>query len=74
MRELRAAAEGPASPASGVCRVRGKTWVVLAASDDLEERIEVLAQALKTHAAHLLESRYLPPAVRARLARQADLG
>ncbi len=74
VRELRAATEGHRSPASGVCRVRGETWVLLAASDDLEERVEVLARALKTHAAPFLESRYLPPAVRARLSKQPDLG
>lgn len=67
VRDLRSAADGQPGPSSGVCRVRGETWVLLAASDALEERVEVLAQALKTHAARFLESRYLPPAVRARL-------
>ena len=52
---------------SGVCRVRGEIWIVLAADDPLAERIEVLAQALRVHAADYLESRYLPPAVRERL-------
>ncbi len=74
VRELHAAKDGQPAPSSGVCRVRGETWVLLAASDALEERIEVLARALKTHAADFLESRYLPPAVRARLARQPELG
>jgi hypothetical protein len=74
VRELHAASDGQPSPASGVCRVRGETWVLLAVSDALEERVEVLARALKTHAADFLESRYLPPAVRARLSRQPDLG
>jgi hypothetical protein len=73
VRELRAAGDGQPPPASGVCRVRGETWVLLAASDALEERVEVLARALKTHAAEFLESRYLPPAVRARLANQPEL-
>ncbi len=50
--------------ASGVCRVRGTVWVVLAATDSLAERSEVLADALKTHASELLESHYLPPALR----------
>lgn len=59
-------AEFPAS--SGICRVRGEIWVLLAAADPLEEQISVLARALKTHAADFLESRYLPPAVRERLA------
>ena len=52
---------------SGVCRVRGEIWVVLAADDPLAQRIEVLAGALRAHAAEFLESRYLPPAVRERL-------
>ena len=50
--------------ASGVCRVRGTIWVVLAATDSLAERSVVLADALKTHASELLETRYLPPALR----------
>ncbi len=53
--------------ASGVCRVRGEIWIVLAADDPLAERIEVVAEALRVHAADYLESRYLPPAVRQRL-------
>ena len=52
---------------SGVCRVRGEIWVVLAQADPVEERIEALARALREHAESLLEQRYLPPAVRARL-------
>jgi hypothetical protein len=74
VRELRAGAEGEPAPASGVCRVRGETWVVLAASDGLERRIDVLAQALKSHAGQILEDRYLPPAVRERLSKPPDLG
>ena len=74
VRELRAGAEGDAAPASGVCRVRGETWVLLAASDGLEKRVEVLARALKTHAGHILEGRYLPPAVRERLSEEPDPG
>jgi hypothetical protein len=74
VRELCAGAEGDPSPASGVCRVRGETWVLLAASDGLERRVEVLAQALKTHAGQHLEGRYLPPAVRERLSKAADVG
>ncbi len=53
--------------ASGVCRVRGSIWVVLSASESLEERSDVLVEALTAHASSLLEDRYLPPAVRARL-------
>jgi hypothetical protein len=74
VREVRAGGEGRPSPASGVCRVRGETWVLLAASDGLERRIEVLAQALKSHAGQILEGRYLPPAVRQRLSKEPDLG
>jgi hypothetical protein len=62
----------PADPeggplASGVCRVRGELVVVLVASDRDEERIDVLARALRSHAGPALEARWLPPAVRARL-------
>ncbi len=53
--------------ASGVCRVREATWVVLSQSDSVEVQLDVLAGALKSHAGALLEERYLPPAVRQRL-------
>ncbi|MFP8878355.1 MAG: hypothetical protein AAEJ52_15970 [Myxococcota bacterium] len=53
--------------ASGVCRVRGSIWVILAATESLEERSEVLVEALRAHASSMLSDRYLPPAVRARL-------
>ena len=52
---------------SAVCRVRGETWVVLVGSDPLEERIGVVARALREHAGEWLEGRYLPPALRGRL-------
>ena len=55
---------------SGVCRVRGALWVVLAAADPLEERIAIVAEALRAHAAEFLEQRYLSPAVRERLERR----
>ncbi len=74
VREVRAGAEGDPPIASGVCRVRGETWVLLAAADDLDHRVEVLARALKSHAGARLEGRYLPPAVRARLAGGPELG
>ena len=74
VREARAGAEGDPPLASGVCRVRGETWVVLAATDALEQRVEVLANALKSHAGARLEGRYLPPAVRARLAGEPEVG
>jgi len=69
--EVRAAQGGePGLPLhSGVCRVRGELWLVVVPSDPLEDRIEVVADALRTHAASFLESRYLPPALRERLER-----
>ena len=54
---------------SGTCLVRGAVWVVLSSADPLDLRIDVLAEALRTHARDLIESRYLPPAVRERLSR-----
>ena len=54
-------------PASGTCRVRGAVWIVLSAGDPLDAQIELLADALRTHARAFLESRYLPPAVRDRV-------
>jgi hypothetical protein len=57
------------SPESAVCRVRGQVWVVLAEADLAEQRIAVLARALREHAGALLEDRYLPPALRALLDR-----
>jgi hypothetical protein len=50
--------------ASGVCKVRGELWVVLAAGDSVPIQIETLATALRSHAADLIEERHLPPAVR----------
>ncbi len=55
--------------ASGICRLRGVVWVVLASGESLDERNTVLASALRTHAAQMLESRYLAPALRARIYR-----
>lgn len=55
------------APASGVCRVRGEVWVVLARAEPAAVQIDVLAGALRDHAAALLEGHYLPPAVRARI-------
>jgi hypothetical protein len=62
-----AAGEGDVATHSGTCRVKGRVWVLLVASDDVEERIDVLGGALATHARDFLESRYLPPAIRERL-------
>ncbi len=63
----RPARESEPGPASGVVRLRGQTWVILSAGDPVEERIEVVAQALRGLGPSWLESRYLPPALRARL-------
>jgi hypothetical protein len=49
---------------SGVCRLRGEFWVVLIDSDPLGERLAVLGAALRDQAPDLLETRYVPPAVR----------
>jgi hypothetical protein len=67
---LRVRAAGPAGEGpleSGVCRVRGELWLVLSASDPVAHRIDVVARALRAHAAPFLESRWLPPALRARI-------
>ena len=58
----------PGMPAtSGVCRVRDRIWVMLSQADPAEARLEVLAAALRTHAAAWMEGRYLAPAVRERV-------
>jgi hypothetical protein len=57
---------------SGVCRVRGEVWVVLAAADSVPVQIDTLAGALREHAGELLERRHLAPAVRAHLDPHGD--
>jgi hypothetical protein len=47
--------------------LRDGIFVILVASESLEDRVEILAQALREHCTPLLEARYLPPAVRERL-------
>jgi hypothetical protein len=43
VREIRGAAgEGDFPTGSGICRVKGRIWVLLAVSDSLDERIDVL--------------------------------
>lgn len=73
VRPIRGAPASEAEPAagSGTVRVRGETWVVLSAADSVDERVAVLAAALREHAAARLEERYLPPALR-RLLSPAD--
>jgi hypothetical protein len=71
VRELRAGALSDPPPASGVCRLRGATWVMLCDSDTLAQRVDTLVGALRAHAAPgTLEGRYLPPALRERLAKE----
>jgi hypothetical protein len=53
------------APGSGICRVRGRIWIILSESEPARAQVEVLVQALKEHAGTLIETRYLPPAVRA---------
>ena len=52
------------APRSGVCKVAGNPWVVLATDDPVEFQIELLAGAVREIAGSALEARYLPPAVR----------
>jgi hypothetical protein len=54
-------------PRSGICRIRGAPWLLLASDEPLEDRIEAAATAVRTHAPGALEGRFLPPAVRDRL-------
>jgi nucleotide-binding universal stress UspA family protein len=63
----RSAEELHPAPRSGVCRIRGSPWLLLASGEPLEDRIEAAAMAVRTHAPEALEGRYLPPAVRERL-------
>lgn len=69
VRSTRAGAPADADwfTASGVCRVEGRVWVVLSESDPVDIQLDVLASALREHAAEQLEQRFLPPAVRERL-------
>ena len=64
--EVRRVAAGD-SATSGVCRLRGRVFVMLAAGDPAERQLAVLARALREHRADACEARYLPPAVRAAL-------
>lgn len=67
VRETKGAGEGESGPHSGSCRLRGRLWVVLVASDPLEERIRAVADALDQADPGWLETHYLPPALRTRL-------
>jgi hypothetical protein len=52
---------------SALCKLRGAWWIVLQPSDPLEHQISLVARTLRTHAADLVESRWLPPEVRERI-------
>jgi hypothetical protein len=59
--------DGEPAAASGLCRVRGELWIVLSNNDSLEDRVAVVAAALRREASEWLQSRYLPPALRDRI-------
>jgi len=66
VREIRGTARSDFEPqaASGVCVIRGETWVVLSGADPLAERIRCLARALRELRGAALEERFLSPALR----------
>lgn len=66
VRTLRASDADPLA-GSGLCRVRGRLVLVLAAAEPIEARIEAVADALRRHGGALLEERFLPPALRERI-------
>jgi hypothetical protein len=61
------AIEGGPPVTSAVVRVRGEVRVVLVPSDAVDERIAVVARALREHAAAYLEAHHVPPALRERI-------
>ena len=61
------AREGEPLPASDVCVIRGEPWLLLAAGESLEDRIAAAARAVQRFAPDIAETRFLPPAIRARL-------
>lgn len=67
-RSSRRPLEGEPPLASNACRLRGDLWVILSSADPLGIQIDVLAEALRSHAGERLGARYLAPAVRACLA------
>lgn len=69
VRRIEPAASLETATTSAVCRVRGRVWIVLSSSDPLDVQIEVLVNALRTHARDAIEGRYLPPALREQLDR-----
>ena len=74
--EVRRVPQGMGEPGepparSGVCRVGSRLFVLLAAADSVEDRIEALAAGLRAADPAALEGRFLPPAVRERLERRS---
>jgi len=65
-------ADGEPAPASAVCRVKGRVWVVLSRDDASATQIGVLARALVAQPDAGLEAPWLPPAVRDVLDRTAE--
>jgi hypothetical protein len=57
---------------SGLCRLRGRLVLILAAAEPIDARIEAVADALRRHAGALLEERFLPPALRERIEARGD--
>ena len=55
---------GEAQPASAVCRVKGRVWVMLSSVDPVAIQLDVLAGALREHARDVIERRHFAPAVR----------
>lgn len=71
--EVRAAG-GEGAPASGMCRLRDRFWVVLSDRDPVAVQIDVLAGALAAVCGEELDRHFLPPAVRERLEASAPPG
>ena len=61
------ATEGGPPVASAACRFGSQWRIVLVASDTLEARIVVVAEALREHRREWLEARHVPPALRQHL-------
>jgi hypothetical protein len=72
VRRIPASQQDDLSPAgSGSCLLHGRPLVLLSAADPAERQLEVLAGALREFAGEALEMRFLPPAIRACLERDA---
>ncbi len=67
VRELPASCGDDPPFTSAACRLHGRLLIVLSALDHPGHRIELLADALRSHAGAALEGTYLLPAVRKRL-------